>query len=534
MQNAKYGKEVNTMRWLRIAAMGFILVLMMTGCSSRTTDKMNSGEGSVEIDNETIADGNIEDNGEVEKEGSDHKVYSLVKVNEETTYQEIESFGVSGAWWAQYVGGWDEPYGDDTEPVRDKIARLLYSRDTGIGLTAYRYNLGAGSVESGNGDFWYEDRRAQSFLNHKGEYDFTKDENAVWFLKKVVELGATEITLFSNSPLESLTVNGMAHMSEKGKVNILPENYSAFANYVYDVAEHFLSEGIPVTFLSPINEPQWDWLNGQEGCHYEPDEVVAVLKVFVEELEKRQALTGVELSAPESGEWGGRTIEYNDAILRDEILGEYFETMDNHSYWSDAASKKKYQLWKDQNYPHIKLRMSEWCEMVNGTDYTMDSAFNMFDVIYDDMTILDVVSWQCWVGVAPGDYRDGLIYVNKEKKACRPAKRLWAFGNLTKYVRPGYTRVEVANNYTDIYKMKSLAYTGTNEEGKKELVLVFVNREEEKNFKLSLSDVTYGQYEIVTTSEQRDLEQVEIGDYTENTVITVEAESITTVILREK
>jgi hypothetical protein len=49
------------------------------------------------------------------------------------------------------VGGWDQPYGDDTVPVREQIAKWLYSRDEGIGLTIYRYNVGAGSADSGKG-----------------------------------------------------------------------------------------------------------------------------------------------------------------------------------------------------------------------------------------------------------------------------------------------------------------------------------------------------------------------------------------------
>lgn len=523
-----------------------VMALGLNGCASKPAEKnpdVSGTPGSSQITEPAPSDAALANNEITpatqaennQDPAADEKVYSLVKVDENTSYQVIESFGASGAWWAQYVGGWDQPYGDDTEAVRDKIARLLYSPTNGIGLTGYRYNIGAGSANSGNGDFWDEARRAESFLKKNGEYDFTRDANAVWFLKKVVELGAEEITLFCNSPAEALTVNGLSHMSEKGVPNILPENYAAFADYCFDVAEYFLSEGIPVKYISPINEPQWDWLNGQEGCHYEPKEVVDLLRVFVERLADREALAGVEISAPESGEWGGRTIEYNQAIMQDEVLGAYFTSMDNHSYWSDASSKKAYRLWAKKNYPNLKLRTTEWCEMVNGKDYTMDSAFNMLDVIYEDLTILDVVSWQLWVAVAPGDYRDGLIYVNKDKKACRPAKRLWAYGNLAKYVKPGYTRVEAAHSYSDIYKMNTLCFTGENKNGQKEMVFVFVNREEEKQFKLELANPgDYGEYQIITTSEERDLEVVQEGSYTENTVITVEAESITTLVLREK
>ncbi len=35
--------------------------------------------------------------------------------------------------------------------TREDIAALLFDREKGIGLTCYRYNLGAGSAESKNG-----------------------------------------------------------------------------------------------------------------------------------------------------------------------------------------------------------------------------------------------------------------------------------------------------------------------------------------------------------------------------------------------
>lgn len=463
--------------------------------------------------------------------------YSKVKVEESVTHQVWESFGVSGAWWAQYVGGWDKPYKENERATREQIARYLYSAEEGIGLTSYRYNLGAGSVEAGNGNFWYPERRAECFEIAPGEYDFTKDANAQWFLNRVVELteGNVDVVLFCNSPLCRLTVNGMAQMTAGSKNNILPEQYDDFATYVLDVAEHFVAEGIPVTDISPINEPQWDWNDGQEGCHYEPAETAAVLRTFVEEIGKREALTGVKISGPESGEWGGKTRDYINAIMRDELLKGYFEVLDCHSYWTKKATKEDFKRWFTINYPDVKLRTSEWVEMVNGTDYTMDSAFNLADEVYDDLTVLDVVAWQYWVGVAAGGYRDGLIYVNKDAEACRPAKRLWGFGNFTRFIRPGYVRVDCSNSYADIYNMKSVAFTGVNGGGQEELVLVLINREEEKTFQLALSEKDkYNYFEVYTTNESRDLERTASGTYEENLPFTIEGESIVTLRLIKK
>ena len=59
----------------------------------------------------------------------------------ETRHQRIEGFGASGAWWAQNLGTW-------SPPRRAQVARLLFSRGQGIGLSQYRYNIGGGDRKS--------------------------------------------------------------------------------------------------------------------------------------------------------------------------------------------------------------------------------------------------------------------------------------------------------------------------------------------------------------------------------------------------
>lgn len=465
--------------------------------------------------------------------------YSKIKVNETATHQTWNSFGVSGCWWAQYVGGWDQPYKDRELATREEIVQYLYSMENGIGLTSYRYNLGAGSVEKEkSGNFWYPERRAECFEISAGKYDFeNKDVNAQWMLNRIVEVteGEVDITLFCNSPLVRLTKNGKAMMTSGEKDNLDPENYDDFAKYVLDVAEYFVSKGIPVTDLSPINEPQWDWADGQEGCHYEPEQCADVLRVFVDEIKKRDTLVnaGVKIAAPDSGCWAGDTMKYVDAIMKDEVLGEYFTAIDVHSYWSTLADKKTISAQIRRKYPQLSIRQTEWCEMVNGSDYTMESAFVMANVIYEDIIDGGVDTWQYWVGVANGGYHDGLIYVSTSARACRPAKRLWVMGNFSKFIRPGFVRVETSNNYKDIHDLKTLAFTGVNKDGQEELVTVVLNQEgDERTLQMKLEDYgKYTEYEVYTTNENRDLELTASGTFDQYTPIVIEKESVVTIRL---
>lgn len=501
-----------------LCAVLMCLAMLVAGYSH--FDKKNEKEGSQANSNGDSTAG--EDMAAVSGE-------ITLTLNASRTYQVLESFGTSGCWWSQYVGGWDNEYRNTGISVRDEIARLLFDQEYGIGLTCYRYNIGAGSAQSGKGTYLDIHRRTQSFETAPRTYNWNQDANAVWFMNKAVELGVSEVIMFCNSPPERLTINGMAQVTKGEKANIAPENYDAFADYVLDVAEHFVKEGIPVKYISPINEPQWDWYEGQEGCHYEPGKIAGVYRAFLEKLESRPALAGVALSGPESGEWKGQAIAYTTAVLNDTVLSRHFASIDNHSYWSDTASKEAFKRYMEANHPEVKLRMSEWCEMVNGSDVTMDSAFHLAEEIAEDLTVLDVVSWQNWVAVAPGGYRDGLIYVNEQKKTLNPLKRLWAYGNYSRFIRPGYQRISAEGN-TDL---KPVCFIGTTESGKKELVLVAINNSDEtKKITLDIQNaVEYTNISIYETSESRDLEKLLEDKYKQGDVLLIGKQSITTIIL---
>lgn len=374
-----------------------------------------------------------------------------VEINPKNTYQTIESFGASGAWWSQDVGGWVEKE-TSNQSKRDYIAELLFDPEQGIGLSSYRYNLGAGSADTSNSpkitDPW---RKGESFEIAPKQYDWTKDGNAQYMLKKAVEYGINDIYFFVNSPLERLTKNGRAYGEEDGQFsNFEEQNYQAFFDYLFDVTEHFLEEGIPVKYLSPLNEPQWDWTGGQEGSHFTPDEMVAFAKAIYEAKQTRPQLAKTELSVPELGEWANTSYDYYDAMINDATFMSYYPTWDIHSYWSSAFQKEDAKAYFEKHQLTIDLKMSEWTEMVNGKDVTMDSALNLATQIYEDLTILDVLDWQYWIAVSSYDYRDGLIYVDTDSKEIELTKRLWAMGNFSKFIRPKAQRIEVSTETSDL------------------------------------------------------------------------------------
>ncbi len=356
---------------------------------------------------------------------------TTIRVQPAETFQTLDGFGASGAWWSQIIGGWS------AEP-RQRIIDLLFDPTIGIGLTMYRYNIGGG--EQGVIDPW---RNTETFEVAPGEYDWTRDANALWVLRAARAAGVTDVIAFANSAPGRMTISGRAAGNPGGASNLLPDMHDDFAQYLVDITRHLIEvENIPVRWISPINEPQWDWQpsKGQEGTHYTGDEIISVLHTLQTAID--ESGLEVEISTIEAGEWSTASV-YAQRIFEDPVLAANLDHFAVHSYWSSPDDKAGFVRFMSRHYPDIPLWMSEWTEMQQGRDYGMDSALFMANVIHDDLTIGGVTSWQYWIAVSKYNFRDGLIYTPEYREEITETKRLWALGNYSRFIRPGAVRVQV-------------------------------------------------------------------------------------------
>lgn len=444
-------------------------------------------------------------------------------------YQTFEGFGASGAWWAQVVGGWDNTDPESGLPVRDRISQLLHSKIEGIGLRTYRYNIGGGSVESGKGDFSDADRRAACFETAEGKYDFSKDANAVYMMRQAVKDGADEIILFVNSPIERLTKNGKAHL-DKSKVfrtNLAKKNYYAFAKYILDVTEHFVAEGLPIKYLSPVNEPLWIWNGGQEGCHYSPRQAGKVMLCVARELRKRSSLDSVMLSGVENGDIRWFNKSYTREMLRHKEVRKCIDSLDVHSYFLHSplpftndrpAFLRRFNKWMKRRYPDVPVKMSEWCHMQGGKNPNMDSALETAKVIYEDISILNVTSWQHWIACSPYDYCDGLIYVDYKTRSFETTKRYYVTGNFSKYIPFGAVRFNIKTDDGDIMAL------GFEKDGK--TVIILINpTENEKSFSAAENSL------VAVTDKESNLREYTVNKGSD---VKITPCSVTTIVFEEK
>ena len=150
---------------------------------------------------------------------------------------------------------------------KEQIAALLFSHNIAregspesIGLSAWRFDIGGGTAEQSlAGGIKDPQHRVECFLDKKGKYNWNKQIGYQWFLQKAKSYGVKQLIAFANTPLVQFTKNGLGYKTEKDyQSNLRPGQYAAYANFLTEVLKHFVKENLHFSYISPVNEPQWD------------------------------------------------------------------------------------------------------------------------------------------------------------------------------------------------------------------------------------------------------------------------------------
>lgn len=477
-----------------------------------------------------------------------------VSFNTYATHQTIHNFSASDAWACQFIGNWPDE-------KRNAIADWLFSLDAypdgsprGIGLSMWRYNIGAGSADqhdsSGIRDEW---RRAASYDAKDGEAK-QRVQAQNWFLEAARKRGVKQFLGFFNSPPVQLTRNGKA-FAVKGNCNIDSTKYNAFAKYAVDAMNHIKkTTGIAFNYISPVNEPQWDWSDGgQEGCPYRNNEISGVVRSFNNEFVKRKISSKLLIAEaghlryflPDSDKPGkdNQVFDFFQPTSSNYIgnLPTVAKVLAGHSYFSTSpagdAVKLRTQL-KDRisQIKGLEYWQSEYCILgdnggeINGSrrDTGMKAALYVARVVYHDLAIANASAWQWWLAVSPYNYKDGLVYVDKNKTDGKyyDSKMLWAVGNYSRFIRPGMRRIEVTNPSQDLY-ISAFKQPRTDT-----VVLVFVNPTlQNKPIALAGKESRGGRpVTTYTTDRSANLKRETIME----DQLIIPAESIVTVILKNE
>lgn len=437
----------------------------------------------------------------------------VITIDADNKAQIIENFGASGCWYSESIGKyWPAK-------KKERIAELLFSKKLskdgkpkGIGLSAWRFNIGGGTAEQGiAGGIKEPEHRVECFLKEDGQYDWNKQSGYQWFVKKAKEYGVEELIAFTNTPPVQFTKNGYGYKSDKDyNTNLREDKYIEYAKFLAEVLKHFDKEKLHFNYISPVNEPQWDWTGKvgdakQEGSPWTNEEIFHVVKVLDSVLLAKRLKTKILAT-----EAGMLTFLYGNKTTASRQIQHFFSdtsklnighfksvpgTIAGHSYFTDMGDETlintRQSLADTAKKYNVNFWQSEYSMLGDGYKEgskekrtQMDCALFLAKIIYTDLTVANASAWQLWNAYEPGnsdyDTRYYLIALKPDmgfkNGSYSITKNLWALGHFSLFIRPGAQRLNISrsDNMSNIEAaQKTMISAFKNDKGK--LVTVLIN-----------------------------------------------------------
>lgn len=402
------------------------------------------------------------------------------RIETSESYQIMESFGASDAWTIQYLGLWPQD-------KQNQVADWLFSMENdangkpkGIGLSLWRFNLGAGSAEQGElsqiSSPW---TRTECFLQADGTYNWDKQKGQRSFLHLAKERGVKKFLAFLNSPPVYFTQNGLATNTGRGATfNLKSDCYEKHANFVADVLQGIRKyDGVLFDYISLVNEPDgsWNWVGPkQEGTPATNREIAKMVRQLNDEFTSRQMDTKILVS--ESADYnylfrihGQENWERScqiQSFFSPDSIDTYIGNLSNvprlitgHSYWTNTPLSNlrniRDMLSDTLKKYDVNFWQTEVCIMSNddeiggggGFDRTMKTALYVGRIIHHDIVYGGASGWHWWRAVGE-DYKDGLIREYSEYPHLdgyvEDSKLMWVLGNYSRFIRPGAVRLGIS------------------------------------------------------------------------------------------
>jgi glucuronoarabinoxylan endo-1,4-beta-xylanase len=431
---------------------------------------------------------------------------SVVTVDWSRTAQEIDGFGASGAFQMA------KNLMDFPEPQRTEILDILFSPDKGAGLSIVRNIVGDGGTVGG---------ASPTIEPREGVWDWSVDKDQIWLMQEAGKRGCTRFMSTVWSP--------PAWMKDNNNVvggRLRPDKYLAFAEYlsmyIRGYKEH---HGIDIYAISLANEP--DVNVKYSSCYWTGREFHDFLRFLIPVFERDKITAKVMVG--EHSAWTENPVleSLADTVTakRVDIVGVHaYHTADNDPFppisqrsgtlVETLAQKKK--IWQTEvsnlgrNIPDIRDGLY-WAK-----------------VLHTHIAENNTNAWLYWWAVTFPNSGQGMTHINSKNKTYTVDKRLYTMGNYSRFVRPGYFRVN-----TNSELGSGVLVSAYKSEPDKKLVLVAINENvAARKMELKLTGVNAASVESWRTSETEDLKSLPKIPLSDNTMnATLAPGSVTTFVV---
>ncbi|KAJ8697142.1 hypothetical protein PTI98_006944 [Pleurotus ostreatus] len=380
-----------------------------------------------------------------------------------TPAQTFSGVGGSGAWWPMDLFHFPEA-------TRQNLSDLLFSA-SGLGLSSYRWNIGGGGVNVSN-----PVRAPETFYVAPGVYDWNKDAQGVYFLNAAAQRGVPSLTAFVNSAPAPMTAGKTSCNSQ-----FVTGSGAAYGTFLADVLSHFRGQGINISYISPMNEPDSSFGPspcGQEGMEVVPNQRAEVVRELYNALSVKGLQGTVGILADESSSLGNARNEYSSWLPQ--VINQVAALV-HHTY--DFPSDDSYASYISNVrslFPGKTTWMSEVCCSLGnadgsgrgwsqGYDPTIKNALMFSGMVFQSFLVANEPHYDFWTLVSNGigcsplnnpscvnnpnsaGWTDGLIYYDSQYARngnfqLYLTKHFWTFKHFGNFVKPGSQRHEITGS----------------------------------------------------------------------------------------
>jgi glucuronoarabinoxylan endo-1,4-beta-xylanase len=223
-----------------------------------------------------------------------------------------------------------------------------------------------------------------------------------------------------------------ANMKDNNDVNngghLLANDYDAWASVLAAFPAYYKQQsGVDLYAISAQNEP--DFVASYQSGIYDSTQMNNFIKVLAPKLAALNPPVGVLAAEPDTwgNLWGGDN--YGNAILKDPTVSPLVTIIATHDYGSNTRSTTRPAPPAGANMSHHLWET----EITYSAGGAIDAGLDIARGIYAAVTAGGVNGWLYWW---TQEFMDG-------GNANNPPKRVYAMGNFSKFVRPGFVRVGV-------------------------------------------------------------------------------------------
>ncbi|NYI04141.1 glycoside hydrolase family 30 protein [Allostreptomyces psammosilenae] len=433
------------------------------------------------------------------------------------TRQTIDGFGFSEAFQRS-----DIMHGARglSETKQREILDLLYDTEAGAGFSILR--LGIGSSADGVYDHMQSIAPVgPASPDEPLEYHWDGDDHGqVWLAQQAQSYGVERFYANAWSAPGYMKTNGtdagggvLCGMS--GTDCPSGDWRQAYADYLTQFIRFYQQEGIEITDLGFLNEP--DWHVSYASMDATPEQAADMAAILGPTLTR--AGLDTDIICCESLGWDGAS-RYAAAIEAHPGAREAVDTISAHAYSVDAdqpAATDK-PTWMSEWGPNSRGWPGNWDD---GTD---SDGLSLAVRVHDTLAEAGASAYLYWYGASIGN--TGAL-IRMDGDSYEVSHRLWAIGAFSRFIRPDAVRVEAGSDNPDL---KVSAYR--NADGSKVLEIINTGTTAStETFRLDPSGAGHRATTYLTDATHQ-IEEVDAGSVRgRNLTVELAPRSVTTVVL---